>query len=164
MLIRGTQSCFKFRIIFTEQRCKYLFVTNIFGNFFIVCRKTISHGFSFYCVRVRFIFHISVGGFFILRKFIVTLFRDVFNMFAGVPTQRRQRRHSVRRLRMCNVVMIISNEMERTCLIHRASASILPLCRCVDFRKQAVSNELQSTTQANNSRCITFSGEFKTEW
>ena len=84
MLIRGTQSCFKFRIIFTERRCKYLFVTNIFGNFFIVCRKTISHGFSFYGVRVRFIFHISVEGFFILRKFIVTLFRVayVFNMFA----------------------------------------------------------------------------------
>ena len=158
MLIRGTQLCFKFRIIFTEQRCKYLFVTNIFGNFFIVCRKTISHGFSFYGVRVRFIFHISVGGFFILRKFIVTLFRVayVFNMFAIclLAFQRRQRRHSVRRLRMYNVVMIISNEMERTCLIHRASASILPLCRCVDFRKQAVSNELQSTTQANNSRCF----------
>ena len=47
-------------------------------------------------------------------------------------TQQRQRRHSVRRLRMYNVVMIISNEVERTCLIHRTSAFILPLCRCVD--------------------------------
>ena len=52
MLIRGTQSCFKFRIIFAERRCKYLFVTNIFGNFFIVCRKTISHEvFLLWCSR-----------------------------------------------------------------------------------------------------------------
>ena len=39
---------------------------------------------------------------------------------------------AVKRLRMCNVVMIISNEMERTRLIHRASEPILPLCWCVD--------------------------------
>ena len=39
---------------------------------------------------------------------------------------------AVRCLRMCNVVMIISNEMERTRLIHRASEPILPLCWCVD--------------------------------
>ena len=39
---------------------------------------------------------------------------------------------AVKRLRMCNDVMIISNEMERTRLIHRAREPILPLCWCVD--------------------------------
>ena len=69
---------FQLRIILAEQRYKYIFFTNIFSNFFIVCRKTISHGFSFYGGRVRYIFHISVGGLFISGKFIVTLFRVGF--------------------------------------------------------------------------------------
>ena len=69
---------FQLRIILAEQRYKYIFFTNIFSNFFIVCRQTISHGFSFYGGRVRYIFHISVGGLFISGKFIVTLFRVGF--------------------------------------------------------------------------------------
>ena len=69
---------FQLRIILAEQRYKYIFFTNIFSNFFIVCRKTISHGFSFYGGRVRYIFHISVGGLFISGKFIVTPFRVGF--------------------------------------------------------------------------------------
>ena len=61
--------------------------------------------------------------------------KPVYGLLA-FSTERRQRRHSgdtaVRRLRMCNVVMIISNEMVRMHLIHRAIEPILPLCWCVD--------------------------------
>ena len=78
MLVLETRSCFKLRIIIAERRYEYLFVTNIFGHLFTFSRKTISHGFSFSGGHVTVIFRITVGGFCVLGKFIVTLFRVVF--------------------------------------------------------------------------------------
>ena len=78
MLVLGTRSCFKLRIIIAERRYEYLFVTNIFGHLFTFSKKTISHGFCFSGGHVTVIFRITVGGFCVLGKFIVTLFRVVF--------------------------------------------------------------------------------------
>ena len=74
----GSRNSIVFQVEDHYSRYEYLFVTNIFGHLFTFSKKTISHGFSFSGGHVTVIFRITVGGFCVLGKFIVTLFRVVF--------------------------------------------------------------------------------------